>query len=253
MREQLGQYGGTWDELTGAISGSSDPAYVQERKKAEQQSRDWFAARLGKFTASRMPDLMGRGRGELFGAKAINYVQEVIIERTLSEEGRQIYIEQQMSREFVQTKWGNKYETEARKELEKWLGEKVNEVTFRKGKFDFFGGSADGEVDGIPVEIKCPYNVMVHQGNLDLQLTGIDKTHDYYAQIQAHIMNFNSDSCWFVSYDTRREGAMKLAVIKVRRDELFIAELEERLLLAEKVVNANIFEGIPVRKTLNNK
>jgi len=253
MSEQQATYSSTWAELSEAISGSSDPAYVQEKKQVEQQSKDWFAVRLGKFTASRMPDLMGRGRGELFGAKAVNYVRLLIIERTLAPDKVDEYIEQQMTSDFKQTRWGIKYEPEARAEFEKWLGKKVNKVTFRKGKYNFFGGSADFENLGIPGEIKCPYNVMVHQSNLDLQLTGIDKSHTYYAQIQAHIMNFNSPYCWFVSYDPRRESAMKLAVIKVDRDDEYISELEERLMIAEKAVTANIFEGITVYETLNGK
>lgn len=247
------EYQSNWDELSQAITGDDSPAYVRERKQVEQQSKDWFAARLGKFTASRMPDLMGRGRGELFGAKAVNYVQEIIIERTLSEEGREIYIEQQMNREFVQTKWGNKYEPEARKAIEDALGLKCEEVTFRKNELEYFGGSADFVCEGVPGEIKCPFNVMVHQNNLELMLTGLDKSHTYYAQIQAHIMNFNSDRCVFASYDPRRDEKSKLAIIEVCRDEAFISEMLERLELAEKAVNLNIYEGIPIQKTLNNK
>jgi len=253
MSEEQGKYGNTWDELAGAISGSSDPAYIQEKKQVEQLSTEWFKQRLGKFTASRMIDVMGRGRGELFGAKAVTYVQELIIERTLSEEGKQIYIEQQMSREFVQTRWGNKYEPEARAEFEKWIGNEVDEVTFKQSPIPYFGGSADFRIPigNIPGEIKCPYNVLIHQANLDLQLTGIDRKHTYYPQIQAHMINFDAPYCLFVSYDPRRDGAMKLAVIKVERDQPFIDEMLERMAICEAAINANLFDGVPVRVSLN--
>ena len=240
-------------ETFDAINVEQQAAYIQEKKQVEQQSRDWFNARIGKFTSSRMPDLMSRGRGELFGVKAINYVQEIFIERTLSEEGLEIYIDQQMSREYVQTKWGNKYEPIAKKEIEKVLGLSIKDCTFVESNMSFFGGSADFQINGTPGEIKCPYNVMIHQHNLELMQTGIDRSHTYYAQIQAHIMNFHAEKCLFCSYDPRRDEKSKLAIIEVYRDDEFIAEMIERLYLANRAVEQNIMNGIPVAVTLNGK
>ena len=65
--------------------------------------------------------------------------------------------------------------------------------------------------------------------------TGIDLKHEYYAQIQSHMMIHGSDKCYFVSYDPRRAEPDNLAVIEVERDEVFIAAIRERLEAAEEL------------------
>jgi hypothetical protein len=63
--------------------------------------------------------------------------------------------------------------------------------------------------------------------------TGIDLKHEYYAQIQAHMMIHVAAKCYFASYDPRRRVPDNLAVIEVERDEVFIAAIKERLEAAE--------------------
>lgn len=203
-----------------------------------QQSKDWFKARLGNFTASGMLSLMANGRGTKWGAKAITYINKLAIERTLTEEGIELYVEQQMMKEFLQTKWGNKYESFARELAEKRIG-LLATVSFRRNEmFENFGGSADAvTIDGgAPVEIKCPFDVMVHQENL--MLDDISKDHDYYPQIQSHIMNFNSDKCYFVSYDPRRDEKHRIVIHSVIRDDAFIKEMAERIAQAEEAIKS---------------
>ncbi len=45
---------------------------------SEQRSEEWYAQRLGKFTASRFGDLMtnGRKKDEVLGATAVSYIYE---------------------------------------------------------------------------------------------------------------------------------------------------------------------------------
>lgn len=230
----------------------------KEMNEVEQKSREWFKARVGKFTASGMPDLMTTGRGkERFGRTAINYILKIAAERDMTSEGLEMYLDDQVKKEFRQTIWGNTHESDARVEASNLIQCEIKEVTFAKCQdawlSDFFGGSADGVTEaGIPVEIKCPYDPIIHERNLQLKLTGIDAKHDYYAQMQAHMINFNADKCYFVSYDPRRSEARRVCVIEVNRDQDYINEMAERLKLANIAVEAYLNDGVPIEQILND-
>lgn len=243
--------------------GTADVVAVQselsiQTNEAEQKSREWFRARIGKFTASGMPDLMTSGRGkERFGKTAINYVLKVAAERDMTPEGLEMYLDQQVKKEFRQTLWGNTHESDARIEAGKLLRCEIKEVTFANCPDtligDFFGGSADGVTDtGIPVEIKCPYDPIRHEQNLQLKLIGIDVKHDYYPQMQAHMINFNADKCYFVSYDPRRSEARRVCVIDVKRDQDYINEMTDRLKLANIAVESYLNDGVPIEQMVND-
>lgn len=243
--------------------GTADVVAVQSQlsiqtNEAEQKSREWFRARVGKFTASGMPDLMTSGRGkERFGKTAINYVLKIAAERDMTPEGLETYLDEQVKKEFRQTMWGNTYEADARIEAGKLIRCEIQEVTFAKCPDsligDFFGGSADGVTEtGIPVEIKCPYDPIRHEQNLQLKLIGIDVKHDYYPQMQAHMINFNADKCYFVSYDPRRSEARRVCVIEVNRDQDYINEMAERLKLANIAVESYLNDGVPIEQMVND-
>lgn len=217
------------------------PAHIVEQQEADQKTYEWFKSRMGFFNASEMCDLMkqGRGKGELWGTKAMDIVEKVIIERSLTDEGMELYIQEMMYKEFRPTSWGNKYEPEARAAVSASIGQTIYEVCSHiHPDIPYFRGSADGlTIDGIPVEIKCPYNVLKHQANLRLMRDGLTEKHEYYAQIQSHMMIHDADKCYFASYDPRRTKADQLALITVPRDEVYIAALRSRLEEAEAMVN----------------
>lgn len=216
------------------------PAHIIEQQEADQKTYEWFKSRMGFFNASEMCDLMkqGRGKGGLWGATAMGIVEKVIIERSLTPEGMELYIQEMMYKEFRSTSWGNKYEPEARGAVSAALGVEIIEVgSHIHPDIPYFRGSADGlTARGIPVEIKCPYNVLKHQANLRLLKSGITEKHEYYAQIQSHMMIHSADKCYFASYDPRRTKADQLALITVPRDEVYIAALRARLEEAEAMV-----------------
>ena len=206
----------------------------------QQRTREWFLSRLGMFTNSKMDDLMkqGRGKDQLWGLTALSVIEKVIVERSMTPEGVQMYIDEMMYKEFRETSWGNKYEAAAREEFSNRTGLEVKQVGFIQSKeLPFFGGSADGEVGVNPLEIKCPYNPLVHQKNLELLKTDIPKNHTYYAQIQAHLMQRpDADKCYFVSYDPRRIAPHDMAIIEVERDSVYVNALRDRLVEAEAMV-----------------
>lgn len=223
-------------KATAAIEAAT-PEHVQREQEQEQKTKAWFEARLGFFNASDLPKLMtkGRGKDEVWGATARTIIDKVIVERSMTPEGREMYVAELMAKEFRQTRWGNEYEPAARAALSAFIGEEIHEVgSIIHPEIPYFRGSADGvTTSSIPAEIKCPYDPLKHQANLNLVKSGIDLKHEYYAQIQAHMMIHGANKCYFASYDPRRRVPDNLAVIEVERDEVFIAAIRERLKAAE--------------------
>jgi hypothetical protein len=133
---------------------------IFEEKTELQQTEEWFAARLGKFTASRFGDLMTKGRkkDETFGGTAISYMMEVAAEQ-LTGQRVQIF--------GAALDHGTEYEDAARQEYEKRTGVEVEELGFCEIS-DYSGGSPDGKVkdDDKLIEIKCPYNTVNHLKNV---------------------------------------------------------------------------------------
>lgn len=212
---------------------AATPEHVQREQEQEQRTKEWFEARLGFFNASDLPRLMtkGRSKNEVWGATAKAVIDKVIVEQSMTPEGREMYVRELMGKEYRSTRWGNEYEAAARALVSEALGEEIREIgSIIHPEIPYFRGSADGiTVSGIPVEIKCPYDPLKHQANLYLVKTGIDLNHEYYAQIQSHMMIHGADKCYFASYDPRRAEPDNLALIEVPRDEVYIAAIKERL------------------------
>lgn len=234
---------GIFDDIIQSASAAVDaatPEHVQREREEEQKTKAWFEARLGFFNASELPKMMtkGRGKDEVWGATARAVIDKVIVERSMTPEGREMYVAELMAKEFRPTRWGNEHEPAARAALSEFIGEEIQEVGSEiHPQIAYFRGSADGITEsGIPVEIKCPYDPIKHQANLHLVRTGIDLKHEYYAQIQSHMMIHGADKCYFASYDPRRAAPDNLAVIEVERDEVYIAAIKERLEAAEGIV-----------------
>lgn len=230
------------ESAAAAAARAAAPSYVIEQQEADQKTRDWFISRMGFFNASDMPNLMkqGRGKGELWGATAMGVIEKVIVERSMTDEGVELYVSELMAKEFRPTNWGNKYEPEARAAVSAALGVEIIEVGSNiHPDIPYFRGSADGLTvpAAIPGEYKCPYDPMKHQSNLRLMRDGLTEKHEYYAQIQSHMMIHSADKCYFASYDPRRTKTDQLALIEVPRDEVYIAALRARLEEAEAMVN----------------
>jgi hypothetical protein len=133
---------------------------IFEEKTELQRTDEWFAARFGKFTASRFGDLMTKGRkkDETFGGTAISYMMEVAAEQ-LTGQRVQIF--------GAALDHGNEYESVAREEYEKRMECEVEELGFCEIS-DYSGGSPDGKVKDSNklIEIKCPYNTANHLKNV---------------------------------------------------------------------------------------
>lgn len=183
----------------------------------EQRSEEWFAARLGKATASKIADIMARTKSG-YGAARTNYAAQLITERLTGEK----------SDSFTNAamQWGTETEPRARAAYEFLHGVEVEEVGFiDHPNLAMSGASPDGLVgaDGL-VEIKCP-NTATHLATLE----GSKIDRKYILQMQWQMACTDRNWCDFASYDPRLPLSMQLHVERVERDDGLIAEIEEEV------------------------
>lgn len=169
----------------------------------EQRSDEWFAARLGKLTASRMADVMARTKTG-WGASRANYMAELLCERLTG----------QMQERFTNTamQWGTDTEPQARAAYEFMTGNTVEEIGFADHpSIPMAGASPDGLVgaDGL-VEIKCP-NTATH---IDTLLTETIPG-KYRIQMLWQLACTGREWCDFVSFDPRLPADMQLWISRV--------------------------------------
>lgn len=182
-----------------------------------QRSDEWFAARLGKATASRVADIVARTKSG-YSASRANYAAQLVCERMTGTKAES-YMNAAMQ-------WGVDTEADARAAYSFMHDVDVEEVGFiDHPALHFSGASPDGLVgaDGM-VEIKCPISA-THIDTL-LNDTVADK---YVVQMQWQLACTGRAWCDFVSYDPRLPEEMRLYVRRFPRDAERIAELEREV------------------------
>lgn len=184
----------------------------------EQRTEEWLAARLGKVTASRVKDVMAKGRGKEPSATRKNYMMELLCER-LTGSRAEGFSSSAMLR-------GPELEPVARSAYEIAKGVMVDEVgLILHPSIDGFGASPDGLVgsDGL-IEIKCPYTA-THVGTL--QSGRHDSQYDW--QMIAQMACTGRDWCDFVSFDDRLPEPLQYVCFRFDRDESRINEMEAEI------------------------
>lgn len=180
----------------------------------EQRSTEWFSARAGKVTASRIADVMAKTKTG-WGAGRANYAAQLVAER-LTGIAAESYSNAAMQ-------WGTDTEPQARSMYELETGAAVVEVGFiDHPTLAMSGASPDGLVgdDGL-VEIKCP-NTATHIETL----RGAPIADKYIKQMQWQMACTDRQWCDFASFDPRLPDEMQLHVRRVMRDDTLIAEIE---------------------------
>lgn len=180
----------------------------------EQRTPEWFAARAGKVTASRLADVLATIKsGE--AAARINYRAELVAERLTGRPADGF--------SSAAMRWGTETEPEARAHYEALTGQLVAEV----GLIDhptiaWAGASPDGLVgdDGL-VEIKCP-NTATHIAYL---LAGVAPA-QYMPQMLWQMACTGRKWVDFVSFDPRMPPELQLFVRRVQRDQKTITQYE---------------------------
>lgn len=182
-----------------------------------QRTPEWYEARLGKVTASRVSDVMAKTKSG-YSASRANYMAQLICERLTGTQG-DTYQNAAMA-------WGTEQEPAARGAYEARTGLLVQETGFvPHPTISMSGASPDGLVgdDGL-VEIKCP-NTATHIDTI-LSETVPSK---YIAQMQWQMVCTGRQWCDFISYDPRVPEKMQLWVKRVQRDQKLIDEMENEV------------------------
>jgi putative phage-type endonuclease len=184
-----------------------------------QGSEDWFAARIGKVTASRVADVLATIKtGESASRK--NYRMELVCPR-LTGQREEGFTNSHMER-------GIELEPLARASYEFKTGVTVTEIGFADHpSIEMSGASPDGLVGlyGL-VEIKCP----TAANHVETLLSGKAPT-KYIAQMQWQMACTGARWCDFVSYCPAVGDNLALFVVRIDRDDEYIAETEKAVQL----------------------
>lgn len=182
----------------------------------DQRTPEWYAARCGKVTASRVADVIATTRSG-YAASRANYMAELVVERLTG----------QVAEGFTNAamQWGIDQEPAARKAYSARVGELVEEVGFIPHPSLEAGASPDGLVgaDGL-VELKCP-NTATHIEYL-MEKTVPTK---YFTQVQWQLVCTKRKWADFVSFDPRMPPNLALFVVRVQRDDEYILKLEREV------------------------
>lgn len=189
-------------------------AYALPKPKEDRES--WFEARRGKFTASRLDDLMKTGKGERFGVASLKYIYELIHAKLTGQD----HVVTSHSLE-----WGIDNESDARILYEKIKGVSVKFPSFIEFN-SFSGGTPDGIVeDGGIIEIKCPYNGANHiQCILENEVPP-----QYVMQVQGNLLFTGAKYCDFISYDPRCDAPLNIHIVRVEPNEQIHQQIRDRL------------------------
>jgi len=180
----------------------------------EQRSPEWFAARCGKVTASRVADIVAKTKSG-YSASRENYMAQLVCERMTGApiEG---YSSPAME-------WGTQQEPYARAAYEAAVNELVEETGFVvHPTINEAGASPDGLVGlfGL-IEIKCP-NTSTHIDTLLSEKVPAK----YITQMMWQMACTQRQWCDFVSFDPRMPDGLKLFIKRVEYHDSIIKGLE---------------------------
>jgi len=184
----------------------------------EQGSDEWFAARIGKVTASRVSDILAKTKSG-YAASRANYMAELLCERLTGQRGP-TYQTPAMA-------WGTTNEPLARQAFINSTGLLVEEVGFvPHATILNAGASPDGLVqhDGL-LEIKCPQTAT----HLELLSVG-QMPARYMFQMYWQMACTGRDWCMFVCFDPRLPEPMQMYMEEVPRDDKIIGEVESEVI-----------------------
>lgn len=193
-----------------------------------QGSPEWFAARLGKVTASKVSDVIGRTKTGYAAGRA-NYAAQLLCERLTGKA--------EPTFQNAAMQWGTDQEPFAREAYEYRSGVFVDQVGFvDHPRIAMAGASPDGLVgaDGL-LEIKCP-NTATHLDTLDSGKP--DKK--YVTQMQWQMACTGRAWCDFASFDPRLPEELRLFVTRIDRDDVLIEELETEVIAFLTELDARI-------------
>ena len=200
----------------------------------EQYSAEWWAARCGKVTASRIGDLMARTK-KGWGAARGHYLAEKVAERITGKPRDR--------RKVASLDHRLELEPDARAAYEFYSDNVVELAGFiEHPRIPDAGASPDGLIrPNGGLEIKCP-DEEAHIQILTAQ--AIDS--DYLYQMQFNIACANADWWDFASFNPNMPEELKLYVRRVERDDDMIGDIENSVIefLAEVELKVSQVRGL---------
>ena len=185
----------------------------------QQGSDAWRQQRVGKVTASRVADILRKGKGGAISMSRARYMGELAAERLTGQPT--------VGFKSSDMEWGNTTEPLARDAYAFYRDADLTEVAFvTHATIGECGASPDRLVgaDGL-VEIKCP---ATHTHIATLLGAPIDT--DYLTQMHWQMACTGRAWCDWVSFDPRMPEALRLHVQRVPRDAARIAEIETEVI-----------------------
>lgn len=166
-----------------------------------QGTGEWFSARCGKLTASRMAAAMAFLKNGNEAAARKDLKVEILAER-LTDNILQKYVTAEMQ-------WGIDHEAMAKEAFEKRTNQKVRDIGFVDHPvIEYFGASPDGLTsDGSCIEVKCPKTTTHLNYLLD---GGVPENHKPQMIVQSAC---TGRPVWFVSFDPRLPEKQQLFMV----------------------------------------
>lgn len=183
----------------------------------EQRTEEWFAARCGKVTASRVADIIAKTKTGASASRE-NYLAQLVCER-LTGKPAESYSNSAMQ-------WGTDTEPFARAAYEARMDLLVTEVGFIDNPWiPMCGASPDGLANEGMVEIKCP-NTATH---IDTLLSRIVPA-KYITQMMWQMACADRPWCDFVSFDPRLPERHQLFIKRINYDPEMVNLLENSVI-----------------------
>lgn len=187
-------------------------------EKVEQGTPEWFAARLGNVTASRVADVIAKTKSG-YSASRENYMAQLICER-MTNTVAESYTNAAMQ-------WGTETEPLARAAYESFADVLVDEVGYiAHPTIERAGASPDGLIGVFGLlEIKCP-NTATHIDTLISEQV----PNKYITQMQWQMSCTGRTWADFVSFDPRLPSGLQMFVKRVEFDAEYVAMLKEEVI-----------------------
>lgn len=185
----------------------------------EQGSDEWLQQRVGMVTASRISDMLAKGKGGAPSRSRENYKAELVAELLTGKRAEQEFTTKEIE-------WGNEQEAVAVAQYGFMHDAKPVECGFiQHPNIERAGASPDRLIgdDGL-IELKCP-KTATHIDTMLSKTQTIPK--GYRDQMHFQMACTGRQWCDYVSFDPRLPAKFQLWVQRVERDDDYIAEMNE--------------------------
>ena len=226
------------DELFKDVIDNAEKGIVGTTKEVTegQRSEAWFEARRGKWTGSKLKDLMAKGRGNnIWGEKAKHYLFSKFMERLRGTSDTPIPSTWAMRR-------GTELEPYAIAAFEKMYPKyEIVECDFIE--FPDYP-TAGASPDGIVIDKKTRDVIGAFEtksrgddGTYSHAFDRVGEKHPEFWQLQGEMLATNTGNCFYCHYTDLHEPPFDLQVQLVSRSPDHIVRLLERINEADAVVN----------------